>query len=231
MVVWELSKKGTAKSSVLFEFIDYLLDSIYAVLHLLANKIKILLNIIFMRRINMNLINALKLINVDEDYFKYVDSISEIVDHHLVKSMNNYIQHGDITTFNHFLNVSYKSFLISKKLNLDYISCARAGLLHDFFLYDWHDHEPLDKLHGFAHPHIALKNAENNFQLNDIEKDIIVKHMWPLTLKAPKYRESYIVCFVDKYCSLSEIVTSNLNRIHNWALRKKSFVSNYFNVN
>ena len=43
-----------------------------------------------------------------------------------------------------------------------------------------------------------------NFTLNDLEKDVIVKHMWPLTIKFPKYKESYIVTFVDKYCATVE---------------------------
>jgi uncharacterized protein len=179
----------------------------------------------------MNLISILKIDKVNEDYFNYVDTVYDLIEHPKVKSMNEFIQHGDITTLNHCLNVSYKSFLISKKLNLDCNSCARAGLLHDFFLYDWHNHEPMDRLHGFAHPLIALKNAEENFQLNEIEKDIIKKHMWPLTLKIPKYKESYIVCFVDKYCSLYEIITSNLNRIYRWTMVKKSFVNNLLKFN
>ena len=41
-------------------------------------------------------------------------------------------------------------------------------------------------------------------ELNDLEKDVIVKHMWPLTIKFPKYKESYIVTFVDKYCATVE---------------------------
>jgi uncharacterized protein len=69
-------------------------------------------------------------------------------------------------------------------------------------------------LHGFIHPKLALKNAEENFQLSDLEKDIIVKHMWPLTVKFPKYKESYVVCLVDKYCSIQEIVNSNLSKFY-----------------
>jgi uncharacterized protein len=45
--------------------------------------------------------------------------------------------------------------------------------------------------------------------LNDIEKDIIEKHMWPLTLKLPKYKEAFIVSFVDKYCAFMESIRLN----------------------
>jgi uncharacterized protein len=40
--------------------------------------------------------------------------------------------------------------------------------------------------------------------MNNIEKDIIEKHMWPLTLRLPRYKESYVVLMVDKYCAFSE---------------------------
>ncbi len=33
----------------------------------------------------------------------------------------------------------------------------------------------------------------------------ILKHMWPLTIVPPKYKESYIVAGIDKYCALMEI--------------------------
>ena len=41
-------------------------------------------------------------------------------------------------------------------------------------------------------------------ELNKLQTDMILKHMWPLTLKLPRYRESYILTLVDKYCALSE---------------------------
>jgi uncharacterized protein len=45
-----------------------------------------------------------------------------------------------------------------------------------------------------------------HFELNDIEKDIIVKHMWPLTFIPPKYQESLVVTFADKYVSSREFI-------------------------
>ena len=38
-----------------------------------------------------------------------------------------------------------------------------------------------------------------------MERDIIKKHMFPLTLTPPAYKESLLVCLVDKACSIYEI--------------------------
>lgn len=118
--------------------------------------------------------------------------------------------HHNSSIYDHARRVSYLSYRISKLLKLDYRSAARGALLHDFFLYDWRNHdEPdlaRDRYHGAAHPWIALRNAERNFSLNEIERDIIVKHMWPLTIVPPRYKESYVVSFADKLLSSQEFI-------------------------
>lgn len=80
----------------------------------------------------------------------------------------------------------------------------RGALLHDYFLYDWHDGEKERRIHGFTHPMTALRNADRDFDLTDTERDIIKKHMFPLTVIPPTCREGWIVCLADKYCSLYE---------------------------
>ena len=40
--------------------------------------------------------------------------------------------------------------------------------------------------------------------MNDIEKDIIAKHMFPLTPFPPMHREGFIVSLADKWCALAE---------------------------
>ena len=73
--------------------------------------------------------------------------------------------------------------------------------------------ESQKKFHLFRHSKIALNNALNIFELNDIEQDIILKHMWPLTIMLSKYVESYVVTFVDKYCATQEILKSIKRRL------------------
>jgi len=138
-------------------------------------------------------------------YDEYKKCICDLIRNEAVQSMNKYTQHSDINCFEHSLNVSYISYLICRYLGFDYKSAARGGLLHDFFLYDWHNTKPENGLHGLVHPRIALNNAMERFTLNEIEMDIIEKHMWPLTIKLPKYKETYVVLLADKYCSIMEI--------------------------
>ncbi|MPN07787.1 hypothetical protein SDC9_155059 [bioreactor metagenome] len=90
----------------------------------------------------------------------------------------------------------------------------RGALLHDFFLYDWHEKNQNHRLHGFTHPKRALCNAQHYFRLNDIERDVIEKHMWPMTLKPPRFKESLVVCLVDKCCTLSETLRLKWGQIY-----------------
>ena len=123
-----------------------------------------------------------------------------------VQSMAGFVQHGRVSCLEHSIAVASMSFWLCRRLRLsaDLRSLVRGALLHDFFLYDWHDGSGRSGLHGFTHPRTALENADRLFPLNDCERDIIVKHMWPLTFMPPSRRESFIVCLADKYCSLRE---------------------------
>ncbi|MDD7148656.1 MAG: phosphohydrolase [Lachnospiraceae bacterium] len=132
------------------------------------------------------------------------------------KSTRKAIQHGNVSVRRHAINVARYSLLINEKLG---IKCnkrdlIRGALLHDYFLYDWHDKDHISplRLHGFFHPGIALRNAEKEYRLSTKEKDIIRKHMWPLTIVPPKCREAWVVSMADKYCSLME--TLRIHRQH-----------------
>lgn len=149
---------------------------------------------------------------------EYYNCIKDIIETDIVQEMDNYIQHGTTTCLKHCIDVSYNSYKIAKKLKLDYKAVARAGLLHDLFLYDWHDLPKIKitklfQMHGYTHSTIALENAIKHFELTDKEKDIICKHMWPLTLtKIPKYKESILVSLVDKCISLKETINPYVNK-------------------
>jgi len=136
---------------------------------------------------------------------------SDVIFSESIEPMKTYIQHGTTTVFSHCVSVAKYSLLIAHFLEnrfgikVDRDSLVRGALLHDYFLYDWHDKEvPGRRIHGFTHPRKAMENAVRDFEMNTTEQDIIRKHMFPLTLIPPKHRESFIVCIADKWCALFE---------------------------
>lgn len=133
-----------------------------------------------------------------------------------------HVQHGNVTVNDHVMDVARYSLMLSEKLHIhcNRREMIRGALLHDYFLYDWHKPDTVNshKLHGFYHPGTALRNASREYQLTRREKDIIKRHMWPLTLVPPKYRESWIVTAADKWCSLLE--TLRLHKRHGAVIEK-----------
>jgi uncharacterized protein len=139
------------------------------------------------------------------DFLHHREEIAEILSAPEMQQSKNHVQHGNVSVYSHSVAVAMYSCKFARKMRIkfDARSLIRGALLHDFFRYDWHD--DWDKLHGFKHPRIALKNAEQLFALNGRERDIIRKHMWPMTfINFPKYKETWLVCLIDKYCSILE---------------------------
>lgn len=146
------------------------------------------------------------LVKVDINVQEFKEIIKDITENSSVVSLKEHVQHMKGSRYKHCYEVAYYTYVITKKLGLDYISATRGAMLHDFYFYDWRNKgvEGQKRFHAYRHPRIALNNATENFELNDLEKDIILKHMWPLTIRLPRFSESYIVTFVDKYCAMRE---------------------------
>ena len=136
---------------------------------------------------------------------EYFDFVSDLFRHPLVQSMAGSFSHGKTTVLEHCMAVSWHSYRLSRRLGLDARAAARAGLLHDLYLYDWHLGHDYKGLHGFVHPQIALENARENFAVSPAEADSIACHMWPLTLQPPRHRVGWVVCLVDKICAIREM--------------------------
>lgn len=123
----------------------------------------------------------------------------------------SFIQHGDVSVYEHVLSVAHMSIRMARVLScvglaIDVHALVRGALLHDYFLYDWHDPDPSHRLHGFRHPYAALRRAEEDFVLTPLERNIIVRHMFPLVPIPPTCREAWIVCLADKACALTETI-------------------------
>lgn len=139
----------------------------------------------------------------EEEFFRI---LKEVKKESRLQETDQYLQHGVTSVYRHSLAVAYFSCYLAEKMHLKVRSreMIRGALLHDYFLYDWHEKSKDHRLHGFTHPARALKNAEQIFDLTPVEKDIIKRHMFPLTPVPPAYRESYLVCLADKICSSYE---------------------------
>jgi len=128
-----------------------------------------------------------------------------------IDEMDKYIHHGNCSTLRHCFGVAYLSIYLCEKLriNPNYDILAKSAIIHDYYLYDWHEKEKWHSLHGFKHPKFALKNAKDDFSLNEREIDAIKNHMFPLVPFLPKYKEGRILCLADKICALYEIFKRN----------------------
>ena len=112
-----------------------------------------------------------------------------------MQALRTFHQHGVISRYEHCLSVCYIALRLADKwhVDVDRRSMVRGALLHDFFMYDGHDPGNLRLLHGFTHAKEALSNARKQFELNEVECDVIQKHMFPLNIAPPKYWETVLV--------------------------------------
>ena len=142
----------------------------------------------------------------EKDRAAFLELVGPLLQEADVQEMRDFSQHAEgISCYDHSLFVSYLSFLMAKRLGLEYRAAARGGLLHDLHLCHWEDTAVGRARRLVLHPLLAVQNAEK-FGLNDMERDIIVKHMWPLTRPLPRYRESFVVSLADKICATAEML-------------------------
>lgn len=137
---------------------------------------------------------------------EFVAIAAPVITHDLYQTMRE-IPHHHESVYEHCLDVAYFAYRIARKRHWDYESTIRGALLHDFYLYKF-KRKALYRLvydamkHAAMHPRLSLKNALEHFQLNEMEQDIIKKHMFPFGI--PRYRESWTVSLVDKGLAILE---------------------------
>jgi len=132
--------------------------------------------------------------------------VEPLLDSEEVQRMRRFRRHADgVSCYDHSVFVAYVSFRLARRLGLDYRAAARAGLLHDLALRDWNETDVGRLRRLVVHPRVAAQDAER-FGISALERDIILKHMWPLTPALPRHRESFVVSFADKVCACAEML-------------------------
>ncbi len=131
-------------------------------------------------------------------------------------SEKTFLHHRETTVYDHSVHVAEVSLAIANSLpfSFDMNSLTRGALLHDYFLYHRNESVKTYVTHGYRHPIIAADNAKADYGINDIEENIIRRHMFPLTPIPPKYREAWVVCIADKCCATLEFLPARITRHH-----------------
>lgn len=155
---------------------------------------------------------------------EFIEIISPILEHPEFQRRKTYAHHGKVSVYEHCLAVSYVAYRFAKKVNADYRSAAIGGLLHDFYDSPWQENIQKKKFfeqHGFVHASEAAKNAWKYFPdiMNEKIEDIILRHMFPLNIRPPRYLESWIVTLSDKYVSME--VIKDVKHLHYYVGIKK----------
>lgn len=152
-----------------------------------------------------------RVLDKNSDYYKIIKGIIEAPE--FIKR-KNYRHHGEISVYEHSISVSMVSYLVAQKINIQFgkqifneVDVAVGGILHDFYYNDYtkdKTKKPFFKQHGFVHAREALENSKIHFPeyLNKRIENIIVRHMFPLNIIPPKYKEAWLITMVDKYVSM-----------------------------
>ena len=156
------------------------------------------------------------------EYFSYVRDLLTCGD---VMSLRAFTHHIGTSRFQHSLNVSYYNFKLCRLLHLDAKAAARAGLLHDLFFYDRKTHKKIRNGHCAEHANIALYNASMRFSISELEGDMILNHMWPMTPRLPRHAETYMITLVDKFCATAELSAHVLRLVRNKLKRSEKYAA------
>ena len=146
--------------------------------------------------------------NKQVDYTLFDEIVREVTGAGRYEEMKKYVSHSDVTVHAHCLKVARLAYTMAakrKSTKCDLRALVRAALLHDYYLYDWHDKNKGFRWHGFKHHRFALENAARDYELSPKERQIIYTHMFPLTFWCvPRCREAWYVTLADKRVATEE---------------------------
>lgn len=138
----------------------------------------------------------------DEEFFALARPVIEAG---RMREAAAHVQHGTTSTLLHCIAVAYEANRLAKRFGMGdarRTEVVRAALLHDYYLYDWHDGESWHRLHGLRHAGFAADNARKDYpDLTRDEEYAIRRHMFPLTPVPPTSSIGWVVTLADKKCA------------------------------
>ena len=147
----------------------------------------------------------------------------DVLENRDMQALRTFPQHGTVSRYEHCLAVCYIALRLADKSGCAVYGCDIVPAAMDAFASMGGIPEPdsaallensdvvflsMRPLHGFTHAREALCNAQKQFELNEIERDVIKKHMFPLNIALPRYRETALVSAADKISAVMELVHS-----------------------
>ena len=141
-----------------------------------------------------------------EEFFAFA---GEVIDAGRLRLEARYVQHGTTSTLLHSIAVAFHAEQMARRCgHVAHINeIRRAGLLHDYYLYDWHDRSIKTQGHATHHAARALANALEDYpDLTALERDAIRCHMFPINPTPPCSEVGWCITAADKRCALHETV-------------------------
>ncbi len=141
----------------------------------------------------------------DKEFERLIDDIVNEKDY---QELKHYRHHIRSNVYDHSVKVAYLCYRHHKRrrMKTNPQELIRGALLHDYYRYDRSKKDPAYRFHGVIHPKHALYHAKQKYpDLTKIEKDMIRRHMFPLTIIPPKTKEGRLICFYDKLAAISDL--------------------------
>ncbi len=156
-----------------------------------------------MKHISRHYCDSLSLLSTESGQAFY-QLLYPYLTHPAVLRLAEYRHHGG-SRLDHATSVAYLTYIACRTCGEHCEDVVAAALLHDLFYFD-REHGNAPRFPWIRHPQEALRNAEELFPLSPAAKDIILRHMFPLTGKLPRTREGRLVSRLDKYCAVREFL-------------------------
>ena len=166
-----------------------------------------------------------------KDELNFASRYRDITENQEYRQLRDLPRHGRATTFDHCVRVARSAERLAPRFGVDPESAARVGLLHDFCIVNYYEHEDGDRHNGrwycFYHPEEAVENSERNgFHLSEKERAAILSHMFPLTGHPLNTKLGLLLTITDKKVAAEEAFMSAGETLRDiqklWQGKKKS---------